>query len=230
MNAVQTICGHSFSEKSVKGWVEEHKSCPTCNHPLSLNDIVPNYGMRQAILAFSKYDLHQISKKGSKGPLSDSSNSDKDNKENNHQNINNDDNNNVNIDKENKDNNNNDKKEDNKGKEEEEEEKRKKEEEEEEEMFAGFSLHNSTKMIPLIQEKINNFNSEEANDELRSSMITELSLIKVSFSSPFFYYLLLLLLSLLSLFITIIIIIYITLIMIIMKDIAIRRMIIMIKK
>ncbi|KAF2074879.1 hypothetical protein CYY_003798 [Polysphondylium violaceum] len=49
-NAVTTSCGHSFSESSIKDWLEKNQSCPLCNTKINASMLIPNYSLREAII------------------------------------------------------------------------------------------------------------------------------------------------------------------------------------
>lgn len=44
-------CGHSFSKASIERWVqtEGKRFCPLCKKPLTMEDIRPNYSLRDAV-------------------------------------------------------------------------------------------------------------------------------------------------------------------------------------
>jgi len=46
---VSKSCGHSFSNDTIREWLQTNKTCPLCNTPMTMNDISPNYKLREAI-------------------------------------------------------------------------------------------------------------------------------------------------------------------------------------
>lgn len=53
-DAVIGHCGHSFSQASIERWLREgsKRSCPLCKHPLALDQLRPNYSLRDAVAKF----------------------------------------------------------------------------------------------------------------------------------------------------------------------------------
>ena len=44
-------CGHAFGEESITIWIRgnDHQSCPTCENPVLLKDLKPDYTLRKAV-------------------------------------------------------------------------------------------------------------------------------------------------------------------------------------
>jgi HRD ubiquitin ligase complex, ER membrane component len=42
-------CGHSFEASAIKGWLKKHDSCPKCHTPLTENDLMKNYNLKNTI-------------------------------------------------------------------------------------------------------------------------------------------------------------------------------------
>ncbi|KAL6053587.1 Protein kinase C conserved region 2 (CalB) [Balamuthia mandrillaris] len=54
-NATITKCGHTFSESTIRPFVEEHGKCPLCNQALTTAELATNYKLNEAIAHYQKY-------------------------------------------------------------------------------------------------------------------------------------------------------------------------------
>ncbi|KAH3756580.1 hypothetical protein Pelo_11608 [Pelomyxa schiedti] len=75
VEAVSTSCGHSFSAVTIAGWLKNHNTCPSCNHPLKATDVAPNYTLRATIASYQascKAAQEQAAKKVALAPPSHS--------------------------------------------------------------------------------------------------------------------------------------------------------------
>jgi len=69
IDAVITLCGHSFSQSTLDDWLQKQSTCPLCNAPLQASNVVPNLALRDAI---AKYDqLKQNIEKNSENEVRD---------------------------------------------------------------------------------------------------------------------------------------------------------------
>eukprot|EP01121_Diplochlamys_sp_Union-15-3_P012641 TRINITY_DN3819_c0_g1_i1.p1 TRINITY_DN3819_c0_g1~~TRINITY_DN3819_c0_g1_i1.p1 ORF type:complete len:451 (+),score=71.88 TRINITY_DN3819_c0_g1_i1:27-1379(+) len=57
-NAVVTPYGHSYSEKSIKEWLQSRSFCPLTQKPLSMRDLFPNFVVRQVVIEYLKKKEH----------------------------------------------------------------------------------------------------------------------------------------------------------------------------
>jgi len=46
---VSKVCGHSFSNDTIRSWLATHNTCPICSNPMKVDDLKPNYKLREAI-------------------------------------------------------------------------------------------------------------------------------------------------------------------------------------
>jgi len=53
-DAVITPYGNTFSEKSIKKWISEHKTCPLTGKPLEISQLIPNLNLRNAFEEWKK--------------------------------------------------------------------------------------------------------------------------------------------------------------------------------
>eukprot|EP01091_Cochliopodium_minus_P013282 TRINITY_DN4241_c0_g1_i2.p1 TRINITY_DN4241_c0_g1~~TRINITY_DN4241_c0_g1_i2.p1 ORF type:complete len:573 (-),score=175.07 TRINITY_DN4241_c0_g1_i2:98-1816(-) len=63
---ISVQCGHSFSEKTIKEWLQKHTKCPICNSDMTFNSLKPNYSLREAISQYKNIqDKFTLKEKGS---------------------------------------------------------------------------------------------------------------------------------------------------------------------
>jgi len=53
-NAVMTPYGHSFSEDSLKAWLDKNSYCPVTKRDLCVADLRPNFALRQIVCEYKK--------------------------------------------------------------------------------------------------------------------------------------------------------------------------------
>ncbi len=52
-------CGHTFDSKSIEGWLSKHSACPCCHTPMTKDDLVTNYSLKNAIEYLKKQETNK---------------------------------------------------------------------------------------------------------------------------------------------------------------------------